>query len=74
VTHEPLTGEIFLGKTVDEALAFASELGPAARVLLEASPAQREAAIAAIREMLAKVLTATGIRMGYAAWIVTAER
>ena len=52
VTHEPLTGEILLGQTVDEAIAFTSELGPAARVLLEATPAQREAAIAAIREML----------------------
>jgi SAM-dependent methyltransferase len=74
VSHEPLTGEILLGQTVDDALAFASDVGPAARVLLEAPPAQREAAIAAIREMLAKVLTPTGIRLGYAAWIVTAER
>jgi len=74
VTHEPLTGEILLGSTVDEAIAFSSELGPAARVLLEATPAERDAAIAAIREMLGKILTATGIRLGYAAWIVTAER
>ena len=74
VTHEPLTGEILLGLTVDEAIAFSSELGPAARVLLEATPAERDAAIAAIREMLGKILTATGIRLGYAAWIVTAER
>jgi SAM-dependent methyltransferase len=74
VGHEALTGEILLGNTVDEALAFSSELGPAARALLEATPAQREAASAAIREMLAKALTPTGIRMGYAAWIVTAER
>jgi hypothetical protein len=43
-------------------------------VLLEATPAQRDAAIAAIREMLGKILTPTGIRLGYAAWIVTAER
>ncbi len=74
VKHEPLTGEILLGRTVDEALAFTSELGPAARVLLEATPAQREKANGAIREMLGKILTPTGIRLGYAAWIVTAER
>ncbi len=74
VTHEPLTGEILLGKTVDEAITFSSELGPAARVLLEATPAERDAAIAAIREMLGKILTAKGIHLGYAAWIVTAER
>lgn len=74
VTHEPLTGEILLGQTVDEALTFATDVGPASRVLREASPAQRQAAIGAIREMLAAHLRPAGIRMGYASWIVTAER
>jgi len=74
VAHEPLTGEIFLGKNVDEALAFSTEVGPAGSALREATPSQREAATAAIREMLASRLTPTGVRMAFAAWIVTAER
>ncbi|MGH2901255.1 MAG: methyltransferase domain-containing protein, partial [Solirubrobacteraceae bacterium] len=74
VAHEPFTGENFLGQTVDEALAFLSEVGPAGTALRDATPAQREAATAAIREMLAGHLKPSGIRMAYAAWIVTAER
>jgi SAM-dependent methyltransferase len=74
VAHEPLTGENFLGKTIDEALAFVSEVGPAGTALRDATPAQREAATGAIREMLAGHLTPAGIRMAYASWIVTAER
>jgi len=74
VKHEPLTGEILLGRTVDEAVAFASELGPAARVLLEITPAEREKALGALGALFAKLLGPNGIRLGYAAWLVTAER
>jgi hypothetical protein len=74
VAHEPLVGEISLGKTIDEALDFATEIGPAGSALRDATDAQRAAASASIREELASHATAAGVRMAYAAWIVTAER
>ena len=74
VSHEPLLGEIVLGRTVDEALDFALQVGPAGSALREATPAQRAAASASIREALAAYATPDGVRMKYAAWIVTAER
>ena len=74
VSHEPLSGEIALGRTVDEALDFALQIGPAGSALREATPAQRAAASASIREALAAYATPDGVRMKYAAWIVTAER
>ncbi|MEX2206589.1 MAG: class I SAM-dependent methyltransferase [Myxococcota bacterium] len=74
VSHEPLVGEIALGRTVDEALDFSTQVGPASRALREATEAQRAAARASIRESLAARLTSAGVRMGYGAWIVSAER
>jgi hypothetical protein len=74
VAHEPLVGQLSLGKTLDEALDFATEIGPAGSALREATAAQRAAATASIRESLAAHMTPDGVRMTYAAWIVTAER
>ncbi len=74
VAHEPLVGEIALGRTIDEALDFAVEIGPAGAALRDATPAQRQAASAAIRETLAAHAKPDGVRMDYAAWIVRAER
>jgi len=73
VKHEPVTGELSLGQTLDEALSFATEIGPAGSALRDASASQRAAAIAAIRETLVAKATPQGVRMGYATWIVTAE-
>ena len=74
VAHQPLVGEISLGRTIDEALDFVTEIGPAGSALREASEPQRAAASAAIRETLAAHATPAGVRMSYAAWIVTAGR
>ena len=74
VAHEALLGEISLGRTVDEALAFATEIGPAGSALRGATDAQRDAALASMREALEAQLKADGVRMAYATWIVTAER
>ena len=74
VAHEPLVGELLLGQTIDEAVDFATEVGPASRALRDATEAQRAAAKASIRESLAARATTAGVRMGYGAWIVTAER
>ena len=74
VAHEPLVGEIFLGQTIDLAQDFVMQIGPAGNALRDATESQREAAAASIRETIASHQTAAGIRMAYAAWIVTAER
>jgi ubiquinone/menaquinone biosynthesis C-methylase UbiE len=72
--QEPLVGEITLGQTIAEALAFMTEIGPAGNALRDATESQRAAASAAIRETLAAHLTASGVRMAFAAWIISAER
>ena len=72
--QEPLVGEITLGQTIDEALAFMTEIGPAGNALRDATESQRAAASAAIRETLAAHVTSSGVRMAFAAWIITAER
>ena len=74
VKHEAVTGELSLGRTLDEALGFATEIGPAASALREASESQRAEAIAALRQALETKLTPNGVLAAYATWIVTAER
>jgi len=74
VKHEPVTGELSLGGTLDEALSFAIEIGPAGTALRDAPESQRPPAIAAVRDALSAYATPGGVRMGYATWIVSAER
>jgi SAM-dependent methyltransferase len=74
VKHEPVTGELSLGGTLDEALSFAIEIGPAGTALRDAPESQRPPAIAAVRDALSQYVTPTGVRMGYATWIVSADR
>jgi SAM-dependent methyltransferase len=74
VGFEARTGELSLGKTVDEALHFATEIGPAGAVLREAPESARAAAVGAIRELLAARATPNGVAMPYAIWIATGTR
>jgi SAM-dependent methyltransferase len=74
VGFEPKTGELSLGRTVDEALHFATEIGPAGALLREASESARAAATGAIRELLASRSTPNGVAMPYAVWIATGKR
>ena len=74
VGFEPHTGELSLGRSVDEALHFATEIGPAGALLREASHSARAAATAAIRELLAARATPNGVAMPYAVWIATGRR
>lgn len=74
VAFEPRRGEIQLGASVDEALHFASEIGPVGAILREAPAAARGAALAAIRELLASRATPKGVAMPYAVWIATGVR
>ena len=74
VRHQPLTGNLSLGASLDEAAAFAVEIGPASRLLKEAPEAKRAAAIAELRKALEAHATRDGVALGYAAWLVRAER
>jgi SAM-dependent methyltransferase len=71
---ESLTGDIRIGKDLDQATLIASEVGAASRVLREATESARKAAIAEIRATLAPRVTANGVSLPYAAWIVTGTR
>jgi SAM-dependent methyltransferase len=74
VNFEPYTGQLLLGRDVDDALVLVSEIGPASRLLAEVTPAQRDAALGAVRELLAANRTSKGVELGFATWLVTGER
>jgi ubiquinone/menaquinone biosynthesis C-methylase UbiE len=59
-------------RALDDALGLATEVGPASRLLSEASPEGRAAAIAAIREALSPYVTPRGVAMGAHCWLVGA--
>src|SRR5881296_2393320 len=62
------------GGTVDQAVRFLTEgVGPVSGVLREADPAVRPTVAAAVRAAIAPFNTPQGVRMGSAAWIVTAR-
>src|SRR3989475_6480845 len=61
------------GGTLDQAVRFLTEgVGPVSGVLREADPALRPTVAAAVRAAIAPFHTPEGVRMGSAAWIVTA--
>lgn len=70
----PLDFRIPMGRTFDEALSFAMEMGPLSQPLTAVTGERREKAIAAIRGVLEKNRDADGIvRLAAACWIVTAR-
>jgi len=63
-----------LGKSVEDAAMFASDTGPISRVLGDASPERRQAAVGAIRQILEKrEAEGKGLALAAACWIVTAR-
>jgi SAM-dependent methyltransferase len=74
VAVEAKTGELSLGRDVDEALHFATQVGPAGALLRDAPERVRAAAVAEIRELLASRVTPSGVAMTYAVWIATGQR
>ena len=69
VELEPVDQAITLG-SVDQALEWLTRMGPAATPLAEADPGSREAARAAMREVLAAHDTPAGVTLAGATWIV----
>ena len=70
---EDLRTTLHVGDDLDQAMAFQADVGPVARALAELEGDVRNQALAAAREALAKHLTAAGIDLGAACWLVTAR-
>ena len=73
ITINPLHVTFTLGRTIDEAVDYLADTGPA-RVLLEtiaAGPA-RDAALTDVRDALADHHDRSGVRLGGAIWLITA--
>jgi len=63
------------GASLDQTVQFLLQgVGPTSAALREADPAVRPRVAAAVRDALAPFHTAAGVRLGSAAWIVTARR
>ncbi|MEX2489794.1 MAG: class I SAM-dependent methyltransferase [Pseudomonadales bacterium] len=73
IEMEGMTAEVNLG-TLEEAMSFLRRLGPPARALKELHGDPQERALAAAQEALAAYLTEDGLRLGSAAWLVSARK
>ncbi len=69
---DPLATSLMLGHDVESALAIVRDVGPLSRSLGDMEPAQRAPIIAAVRDVLEANLTAAGVALGAACWIVQA--
>jgi len=76
VVIEPLAEQILLGGygTLAEAVEFLRYGGMGRAVLASADEATRNRAVAAVSDALAPYVTAEGVQIGTAAWLVTARR
>ncbi len=76
ISIEPDKTSILLagGGTLDETVDFLVASGSGRALLDPAPPDARRAAIAAVRDILAPLVEPGGVRLGAAAWIVTAHR
>jgi hypothetical protein len=75
VSLEPVEMPVHVGgsATLDEAVAYCLQIGPAARAMADARPELEPALEAALREALAPFATARGVFMDGAAWVVSAR-
>ena len=73
ITVKPFDTPMNLGATLDAAVADIQEFGPVSRLLKDASPSQRDAAVGAVREALAPYAKTPPVRLAGAVWLVTAK-
>jgi SAM-dependent methyltransferase len=75
VNCESYEAELSMGgaRTLDEAVEFSLEIGPVARLLLNADPEVRAQVGQAVREVLTPYASQQGVSLRGAAWIVTAQ-
>lgn len=72
ISFEKIEQTVNMG-SIEEALETLCNMGPAASALTEASPADRERALGAMREVLLGNETAEGVILAGAAWLVRAD-
>jgi SAM-dependent methyltransferase len=68
------TADLHLADDLDGAMRFQGEIGPIARALVELEGEDRTKAMAAARDALAGHLTAEGVVLGAATWLVSVAR
>lgn len=77
ISIEPATFSLHVAEPgpncIDDAMHFATELGPASRLIADAEDSVREAAYGEIRKTLAGLQTPQGISLGAACWLVEAR-
>ena len=73
VRIDTLTTSLVLGSDVDSALEMVCEVGPLSRSLAGIDPAVRARIVATVREPLQANVTAAGVSLGAACWIVHAS-
>ena len=73
ITLRPFDVKVEIGSSLDDATSYLLEFGPVSRALTDASPAQKEQAIASLRGSLAPHAATTPIKLGAAVWLVTAK-
>jgi SAM-dependent methyltransferase len=69
---DPLIESLLLGRDVESALEMVCEVGPLSRSLADLEPTLRARIVSAVREPLQAALTAAGVALGAACWIVRA--
>lgn len=72
ISIESRTMDLHIGDDLDSAMQAQGEVGPVARVLSELSGDDRAQALAAVRELFASHMTAKGLDLGGAVWLVSA--
>ncbi len=76
IVCEPHLANIAIGgdkATLDQAVAFMLQIGPAGRALREADPSLRSAVEKSVREALVPYQAEGGVKMPAATWVVTAR-
>ena len=73
ITLRPFDAKVEIGTSLEDATTYLLEFGPVSRALADASPTQKQQAIASLREALAPHAKASPIKLGAAVWLVTAK-
>ncbi len=73
VTAEAETATLTFGPSLDEAVAYLADSGPGRAVLDTIPDNQRDAALAAVRAVLARHTDRPGVRLGAAIWMTSAR-
>jgi len=73
ISISPLTANLHIADTLEEAMESQQRIGPLARALAELEGDAQQAALSAAREALADRMTPTGLDLGAACWLVKAD-